>query len=112
MPEFPKMREGMTLNEMVGAEMPAHVWVALIAAYNDCDWTNGSMQMLLGSVQEKLFDPIWLKERQAAIQAEVDEHQRVFHAGLGGVLGLGMPEVPPDNDPRHDPPPPPPEESA
>lgn len=105
MPEFPRMRDGMTLNEMVSVDMPAHVWVALIAAYNDCEWSNGTMHLMLGSVQEKLFDPIWLKEKQAEMQAQADEHERRFHAGLGGVFGMGIPDPPSDNDPRHDPPP-------
>jgi hypothetical protein len=104
------MREGMTLDEPISAEMPAHVWVALMAAYNDCDWSNGVMQTLLGMVQEKLFDPIWLKEKQAEMQAELEQHQVQFHSGFSGLFG-GMPtEPPPDNDPRHDPPPKPEDE--
>lgn len=73
-----KVMRDLGLNDMIQVEAPVYLWLAIIAAYNDCDWNNGNFNNILGQVQEKIMDPIWLNEQQAAAQQAHDDAQRMF----------------------------------
>jgi|SRR5579872_3088547 len=82
--DWPKMRAGMELNEMVSVEMPAHLWVSFIAAYSTTEWSCGAATAIMMVVQEKLLDPLFLNEKQAEMQQHMDQQRAELRQWMTG----------------------------
>lgn len=89
--KYGRMRE-ITLNEPVTITLPAHVWCGFLAAYVAAKWSCADASVILNEVQNALFDPLWLRERQAEVQRVHDERHRL----ISGITGFPGPMTPPD----------------
>jgi hypothetical protein len=94
--EHIRMRS-MDLNEPLTITLPAHIWHGFMVAYGDTEWINAYASAVLVEVQERLLDPVWLKERLAAHQRDHSTQDRL-HNQLLSRFGIKLPEdeVPPD----------------
>jgi hypothetical protein len=94
------MMKDISLNEPITVTVPAHIWLALIAAYNDCDWANDNMSYILGKAIREIMDPIYLNEQEAAAQEAQDQQQQFFQSITSHLPGIQLPgpEGPDDDD--------------
>jgi hypothetical protein len=83
------MMKDIGLNTLVTVTAPAHIWLALIAAYNDCDWANDNATFILGKAIREIMDPIYLNEQEAAAQQANDQREQFFQnmSHLPGMPG-------------------------
>lgn len=81
-----RVMQDISLNEPISVEAPAYVWLGLMAAYNTVDWSDQNMNAILSKVQHAIMDPIWIREREAAMQEQADQHNALFHNFLAAHL--------------------------
>jgi hypothetical protein len=85
----------INLNEPIAVEVPAHIWLALTAAYNDCDWTNDNLGYVLSKAMRQIMDPIYVKEQEAAAHEQAEAQQNFFQHMATHFPGI--PEGPEDD---------------
>jgi hypothetical protein len=85
------------LNDPITVTVAAHIWLSLIAAYNDCDWANDGMSYVLGKAIREIMDPIYLNEQEAAAQEAHDQQQQFFQNMIPHLPGMPGPEGPDDD---------------
>jgi hypothetical protein len=93
--KYSRMRQ-MDLNEPVTITLPAHIWLGYMASYGAARWTCGYASVIMAEVREALFDPLVLKEQEAAEQRHNDRHNRLFSSMLPGFKPPGDDDIPPD----------------
>lgn len=91
MGDLPRYKK-MDLSEPVTVTLPAHIWMSFAAAYQSTDWADPYASLIAKTAQEEMLDPIYIRERQAAMQQQRDEHKSIFDAMFTGR----PPEVPPN----------------
>lgn len=91
------MRKGIELNAPVTITLPAHVWHGYWSAYGAAKWGCSEATAIMMEVRDAMFDPVWLKEREADTQRKHDEHHRqILGSMFSGLPGIDMPDIPPD----------------
>ena len=96
-----RIMRDIKLNDPVAVELPAHVWVGFIAAYSATRWQAEDASAIALEAIEKIFDPVWMKEREAANSEHNDLSQALMRAAFIGQMPQmpGIPEMPPDDEP-------------
>jgi hypothetical protein len=73
------------LNDPVTLTLPAHVLHGFIAAYGAAKWSCSHANVMFLAIQKKLYDPQYMKEREAEAQRQNQElHQLAAEAGFPG----------------------------
>lgn len=90
MPEQ-KIMKDIGLNDPVSVTLPAHVWVGFIGAYKSTKWVSEDTSEIYRKVIDELFNPLFLKEQEAAMQENHDKHMGLFRHIFTGE----SPETPP-----------------
>jgi hypothetical protein len=96
MPEQKIMRD-MSLNDPISVEAPVHMWLALTAAYNDCDWSNENLSEVLRRALHQIMDPIFIREQEAAAQHAQDQQAQFFNNITSHLPGMPGYEGPDDD---------------
>lgn len=86
-----KLMKDIGLNDPVTITLPAHHWTGFLSAYASTRWHNTDADAIGHSIIEQVFSPLYLKEREAAVQADHDKHQAEVHRFFTGQ----PPEMPP-----------------
>ena len=94
MSEEPRFKK-MDIAEPVSITLPAYAWVGFFSAYVSTEWTNYYANLISEAAQKEMLDPLYIKEREAAIQEQLDQG----HAHLQQFI-TGQP--PQTQDPRLD----------
>lgn len=81
------------LNDPVTVTLPAHVWAGFLSAYGSSEWSNSDTNAIMIEARDALFDPRWLKEREAELQRQHDTQHRIMS---GMIPGFPSPDIPPD----------------
>jgi hypothetical protein len=92
-----KIMKDINLNEPITVTVPAHIWLALTAAYNDCDWINDNLGYVLEKAMRQIMDPIYVKEQEAAQQEAMDKKQQFFENLSSHLPGMPGSEGPDDD---------------
>jgi hypothetical protein len=87
-----KIMRDIGLNDPVTVTLPAHVWMGFIGAYAATKWQSSYVDQIGSEVIDQLYDPLHLKEREAAHQEQHDLSRALFRHMTMGQL----PEVPPN----------------
>lgn len=90
--EYPRYRK-LELNEEISISMPVGVWLSFTAAYATTEWQCGPANFIAHLIAEALLDPIFLNERLASDQAQMDAQNAAMHRMLGMPFG-GFPSTP------------------
>lgn len=86
-----KTMKDVSLNEPISVELPAHIWHGFIAAYLNTKWKSDDTSLIVNAVIDQLYDPVFLKEREAEHSEHHDMHRSMFRSFFTGE----PPEVPP-----------------
>ena len=89
-----KIMRDIGLNEPVSIELPAHIWLAFMAAYAVTEWESSAAHSICLKIQDAVMDPIYLNEQLAAAQLAHDGHRNIFHHLFGGADS----DAPPDTE--------------
>lgn len=89
--ENKKIMRDISLNEPVPVTLPAHVWLGFISAYASTEWSCEDVSIIAQEAIRQLFDPLYLNEKEAAMQEQHDQQQSVLQAIITGR----RPETPP-----------------
>ena len=93
-----KIMRDIKLNDPVVVELPAHVWIGFIAAYSATKWQAEDASAIALEAIDRIFDPVWVKEREAANSEHRDTHIALMQAAITGRMpGMTeIPDMPPD----------------
>jgi hypothetical protein len=86
----PVMRD-MKLNDKVSITLPVHVWLGFVAAYATSNWNCNHASAIASEVADTVLDPVYMNERLAADQYNLDQQQAVLQRLLGQT-----PDIPPN----------------
>ena len=89
-----KIMKSISLNEPVSITLPVHTWHGFMSAYLSTKWNSEDASTIAREVIDKLFDPVFLKEREAAMDEHRDQHRSFMQTIITGE----PPEVPPHMD--------------
>jgi hypothetical protein len=59
-------------NEKVTIQVPIHNIIGAVAEYGNTEWVGENVGIILGLCIRETLDPLFMKEREAAIQHQMD----------------------------------------
>jgi hypothetical protein len=71
------MRDGLEFNDEIAITLPAHIWYQFATCYMETDWSNGAAVVIAMAVQEKIVDPLAIKEHEARLQAMNSQNEQI-----------------------------------
>lgn len=91
------------LNGKITVELPAHVWIGFLYEYSSCEWNGICANSIVGAIQDGMLSPLYVKEREAAIQEHSAKHNSIFASFLGMPPGVppnisGITDVEPNEE--------------
>lgn len=96
MNDFARARPDLKVNDEVSVTLPAIVWVSFVSSYIDAEWNSSAANAVVNAAQHAYLDPVWIKEREAANQAQQSRVMPMFGIPLASLFGNPDEQVPPD----------------
>jgi hypothetical protein len=85
-----QFKDGLELNGMINADIQVALVVQALAEYVVSEWSAPAMSQLMHGLQEKILDPVFLRERQAEAQRERDMQEEAMKRIVPGISLPGM----------------------
>ena len=89
-----KMFRDLGLNDNVVIELPVHNAIAAIAEYVNMEDSGDNLNVIVQAILKEVLDPLFMKEREAALQEEHDQAQAA-KSMMAHIVHL---HPPPDED--------------
>lgn len=86
--ECVRMRK-MDMQEMVGGELPAHMWIAIWTWYQNLEDQNHFMVHLIEQVQRKIVAPEYMEKQEKKFEKAEQERSQMAELTRNEMSGLG-----------------------